>query len=104
MCDPVTATVIAGAMVAGTGYQIYAGERAARDAERQREDQERRASEAQARVERIERGKAMGAAAKAQRQAAASQAGYGRRDTILTGPSGLGTDASSGARSTMLGG
>lgn len=104
MCDPVTATVIAGAMVAGTGYQIYAGERAAKEAKQQREDQERRANEAQRKVEIAEKGKAMGAAARAQRQAAAGQAGYGRRDTILTGPSGLGTDTSSGARSTMLGG
>jgi hypothetical protein len=100
----VTAAIVATAAVVGTGYQVYAGEKAASEAKDQRKDTERKAREAQAQIEESERNKAKVASDAARRQAQKAAGAYGRSDTILTGPMGLGSDTSSGSRGTLLGG
>jgi negative regulator of sigma E activity len=97
----VTAAVTA---AIGTGYQIYSGEKAASEAQDDRDRIEQQAREKQDKIEADEKSKALGAQAKAQRSAQRVQSGYGRGSTILTGPLGLGSDSASPAKSTLLGG
>ncbi len=108
----IIAGVAAAAAAAGTGYAVYAGERAS-DAQKQALTEQRQAQQraaAQAASQQRRSAQAMAAANRRQPDmgaimaGAAEGAGGGPTSTMLTGPSGVSQQDLSLGRQTLLGG
>ena len=108
----IAAVAAATAAAAGTGYAVYAGERAS-DAQKQAMGEQRQAQQqaaTQAASQQRRSAQAMAAANRRQPDmgaimaGAAEGAGGGPTSTMLTGPSGVSSQDLALGRSTLLGG
>lgn len=107
----IIAGVAAGIAAAGTGYAVYAGERAS-DAQKQAMAEQKQAQSQAAAAAELQRQKsemAMRAANRRQPDIAgimqsAAEAGSGPSSTMLTGPAGVAQQDLALGRSTLLGG